>query len=76
MGGQILGHLHPRDIISLSRTSKAFRALLLDRKNAFIWKVARKALPGDFPDPHPVLSEPALAHLMFDPQCAVSSQSV
>ncbi|EIW59839.1 uncharacterized protein TRAVEDRAFT_71764 [Trametes versicolor FP-101664 SS1] len=67
---EILGHLHPRDIISLSRTSKAFRALLLDRKNAFIWKVARKALPGDFPDPHPVLSEPALAHLMFDPQCA------
>ncbi|EIW59841.1 uncharacterized protein TRAVEDRAFT_47143 [Trametes versicolor FP-101664 SS1] len=66
---EILGHLHPRDILSLARTSKAFRALLLDRKNAFIWKVARKALPGELADPHPVLSEPALARLMFDPQC-------
>ncbi len=71
--GQILGHLHPRDILSLARTSKAFRALLLDRKNAFIWKAVRKALTGELPDPHPVLSEPALARLMFDPQCHVSS---
>lgn len=73
--GQILGHLHPRDILSLARTSKAFRALLMDRKNAFIWKVARKALPGELADPHPVLSEPALARLMFDPQCHVSTPS-
>lgn len=70
---QILDHLHPRDILSLARTSKPFRALLMNRRNAFIWKAARTALPDGLPDPHPFLSEPALAHLMFTSQCHVSA---
>lgn len=69
---QILSHLYPRDILSLARTSKPFRGLLLDRRYAFIWKAARIALPGGLPDPHPFLSEPALANLIFNPQCHVS----
>ncbi|EIW59840.1 uncharacterized protein TRAVEDRAFT_71765 [Trametes versicolor FP-101664 SS1] len=66
---EILDHLHPRDLLSLARTSKPFRALLMNKRNAFIWKAARTALPGGLPDPHPFLSEPALAHLMFTLQC-------
>ncbi|KAL1940747.1 hypothetical protein VTO73DRAFT_7788 [Trametes versicolor] len=66
---EILGYLHPRDILSLAQTSKDFRALLLNRQHAFIWKAARKALPGGLPDPHPYMSEPALTQLMFSSHC-------
>lgn len=71
--GQILGHLQSKDILNLARTSKDFRALLLNRQNAFIWKAARKGLPGELPDPHPYMSEPALAQLMFSGHCQVSA---
>ncbi|KAI0831968.1 hypothetical protein BC628DRAFT_571919 [Trametes gibbosa] len=70
---EILFHLHPRDLLNLSQTSKEFRAFLLSRENAFVWKAARGALPGDLPDPDPFLSEPELANLMFFFSCHVSA---
>ncbi|KAH9851874.1 hypothetical protein C2E23DRAFT_860212 [Lenzites betulinus] len=66
---EILRQLHPRDLLSLSQTSREFRAFLLTRANAFVWRTARKALPGALTDPHPVLSEPELANLMFSFHC-------
>ncbi|KAH7922987.1 hypothetical protein BV22DRAFT_1093666 [Leucogyrophana mollusca] len=64
----ILGFLRPADLLSLARTSKPFRQLLMRRSSAFIWRSARAQIEG-FPDCPPDLSEPAYANLAFDPHC-------
>ncbi|KAM5534534.1 hypothetical protein V8D89_006006 [Ganoderma adspersum] len=65
---EIFGFLHPRDVVNLARTSKAFRTLLMSRDSAAFWRQARRKLK-DLPDPPNYLSEPAYANLLFFPHC-------
>ena len=58
------------DILNLCRTNKAFRDLLTFRDSAYIWKAARKNVPG-LPEPCPGKSEPAFAALCFESVCTV-----
>ncbi|EIM91936.1 uncharacterized protein STEHIDRAFT_117035 [Stereum hirsutum FP-91666 SS1] len=45
---EVLGHLLPIDLISLSRVSKSFRNVLLSRSSLFAWKASFGNIP-DFP---------------------------
>ncbi|GBE82505.1 hypothetical protein SCP_0408890 [Sparassis crispa] len=60
--------LQPQDLLNLTRTSKDFRAVLLKRSTAFIWKTTRKQIDG-LPDCPPFMSEPAYANLCFSTHC-------
>ncbi|OJA13349.1 hypothetical protein AZE42_04511 [Rhizopogon vesiculosus] len=64
----ILSFLHPMDLVNLSRTSRNFRNLLLQRSSAAAWKVARLQV-DDLPDCPPDMSEPQYANLVFYPHC-------
>ncbi|OAX39063.1 hypothetical protein K503DRAFT_113414 [Rhizopogon vinicolor AM-OR11-026] len=64
----ILIFLHPMDLVNLSRTSKDFRNLLLQRSSAATWKVARLQVDS-LPDCPPDMSEPQYANLVFYPHC-------
>jgi hypothetical protein len=68
---QIFGFLKPLDLLSLARTSKAFRNLLMCKSNAFIWRASRALIPK-LPHCPADLSEPQYARLAFDPHCHVS----
>ncbi|EIW63471.1 uncharacterized protein TRAVEDRAFT_17816 [Trametes versicolor FP-101664 SS1] len=65
---EIVQLLHPRDVLNLARTTKGFRAFLMDRKQEFLWKAARANVEG-LPALPPWLCEPSYANLMFFPQC-------
>ncbi|KAI0728217.1 hypothetical protein C8Q72DRAFT_780249, partial [Fomitopsis betulina] len=65
---EIFLYLLPLDLLNLARTSKLFRALLMSRGSAGVWRTSRKlciylpACPGH-------LSEPAYANLLFSSHC-------
>ncbi|KAK7679941.1 hypothetical protein QCA50_016887 [Cerrena zonata] len=65
---EIFSHMKPRDLLSLSRTSKPFRQLLMSRTSVLLWKTSRKNVPG-LPDCPSFLSEPAYANLCFVSHC-------
>ncbi|KAH9951402.1 hypothetical protein B0H21DRAFT_718883 [Amylocystis lapponica] len=65
---EIFAHLDPGDLLNLARTDKEFRAFLMSRRSAFVWKTARRNIK-DFPECPPHLSEPAYANLAFSPYC-------
>ncbi|KAJ7750403.1 hypothetical protein DFH07DRAFT_961369 [Mycena maculata] len=64
---EILSWVSPLDLLTLARTSKGFRAHLMSKDNAFLWRASRTlvALPPCPPD----LSEPQYAYLAFVPRC-------
>ncbi|KAG0709159.1 hypothetical protein DFH29DRAFT_820522 [Suillus ampliporus] len=64
----ILSFLLPIDFLNLSRTSKDFRNLLLQRSSAFAWKTARLQVE-ELPDCPQDMSEPQYANLVFYPHC-------
>ncbi|KAF9473295.1 hypothetical protein BDN70DRAFT_925244 [Pholiota conissans] len=67
---EIFGQLNPIDLLSMARTTKAFRNILMSRTSITAWRAARSniaALP-DCPDD---LSEPQYATLMFLTRCSV-----
>ncbi|KAG1869591.1 hypothetical protein F4604DRAFT_1584420 [Suillus subluteus] len=66
----ILSFLLPVDLLNLSRTSKDFRNLLLQRSSASAWKTARLQV-DDLPDCPQDMSEPQYANLVFYPHCHV-----
>ncbi|OJA18751.1 hypothetical protein AZE42_01641 [Rhizopogon vesiculosus] len=43
---EIFGFLKPLDLLSLARTSKPFRDLLMSKSNAFIWRASRALVPN------------------------------
>ncbi|KAI0077476.1 hypothetical protein K474DRAFT_1661749 [Panus rudis PR-1116 ss-1] len=65
---EVLVRLQPADLLSLSRTSKAFRVLLMSRSAILYWKGARRNVPG-LPECPEDMSEPAYASLVFDTRC-------
>ncbi len=68
---QVFSFMHPRDLLSLARTTRDFRTFLSSRSSAPFWKAARKNVEG-LPDCPQYLSEPAYANLMFFAHCHVS----
>ncbi|KAH9892450.1 hypothetical protein C8Q73DRAFT_698062 [Cubamyces lactineus] len=66
---EIVVLLHPRDLLNLARTSKDWRAFLMNRKQEPLWKAARIQQEPTMPDLPPFLSEPAYANLMFFKHC-------
>ncbi|KAJ7756437.1 hypothetical protein DFH07DRAFT_959085 [Mycena maculata] len=38
---EIFGHLDPKDLLNLARTTKEIRGILMSRSTAFVWKEAR-----------------------------------
>ncbi|KAI0329680.1 hypothetical protein GY45DRAFT_1324643 [Cubamyces sp. BRFM 1775] len=67
---EIVVLLHPRDLLNLARTSKEWRAFLMNRRQEPLWKAARTQQEPTLPDLPPFLSEPAYANLMFFKDCS------
>ncbi|KAI0769735.1 hypothetical protein BD413DRAFT_493370 [Trametes elegans] len=61
---EVFSKLSPRDLLNLSRTTKAFRQLLLSRKAMSVWLNARLAIPYSPTCPADV-SEPYWANLVY-----------
>ncbi|KAL1685994.1 hypothetical protein GGG16DRAFT_65157 [Schizophyllum commune] len=70
---QILARLAPQDLLSMSRVTKAFRGMLLDRASAqTIWRNALARVPG-LPPPPKGMSEPRLVYLIYGTNCQASA---
>ena len=67
---QIFGHLHPHDLLRLSRATKALRDILLRRSAKSVWKEALAQVEGLPACPSDV-TEPQWASLAFAPYCHV-----
>ncbi|TFK81995.1 hypothetical protein K466DRAFT_557211 [Polyporus arcularius HHB13444] len=72
---EIFRSLHPRDLLSLARTSKDFRALLMSRSSASYWATSRKQIQG-LPEIPEDISEPAFSNLIFCNHCHVRGHDV
>ena len=72
---QIFSLLHPRDLLRVSWTTKAFRAVLNDRSSKPIWRTSLASIDGLPPCPKD-LSEPMYAALLFSPYCSVRDGSL
>ncbi|PPQ95754.1 hypothetical protein CVT26_015880 [Gymnopilus dilepis] len=65
---EVFSHLHPMDVLSLSRTTKSLRSILLARHARGVWRSSLatvRALPPCPPD----LTEAQYASLAFDNWC-------
>lgn len=63
---QIFAHLGPGDLISLARTSKAFRSVLLARQSTFLWREVLDASVEEGYPPRPEdMTEPAWAGFFY-----------
>ncbi|KAF8878920.1 hypothetical protein BD779DRAFT_1170672 [Infundibulicybe gibba] len=60
---EIASHLAPRDLLALSRTSKALQKMLHSPNTSSVWRVARSNVGA--PDCSPGFSEPRWASLLF-----------
>ncbi|KIJ69061.1 hypothetical protein HYDPIDRAFT_23921 [Hydnomerulius pinastri MD-312] len=65
---EIFHFLLPGDLLALTRTSRAFRRLLMTRSVAFIWRAARQNVEG-LPEPHSDMNEVQYAALVFGADC-------
>jgi hypothetical protein len=63
----MFGHLHPRALLSIARTSKELRAMVFSQRHADLWKNAREE--AGVPRPPEGFSEPRWASLLFDTSC-------
>ncbi|KAF8141131.1 hypothetical protein EV363DRAFT_1307184 [Boletus edulis] len=71
----IAEYLHPKDLLSLSRTCQSLRELLMDKSSTFVWKTARRQVDG-LPDCPPDLTEQEYADLVFDAHCHMCGRRV
>ncbi|KZV69428.1 hypothetical protein PENSPDRAFT_633126 [Peniophora sp. CONT] len=63
---EIFSTLLPADLLSLARTSKNIRQVLMNRNHSGLWKAARANASGlPSPDPPIGMSEPAWARLLY-----------
>ncbi|TRM58368.1 hypothetical protein BD626DRAFT_381350, partial [Schizophyllum amplum] len=69
---QIFTHLHPADLLSVSRINKTLRGMLLHRSGRWIWRASFANGPvygcPEVPDD---LNEPQFARFLFDELCMV-----
>ncbi|KAK7680586.1 hypothetical protein QCA50_016368 [Cerrena zonata] len=66
---EVFSHMDPMSLLNLTRTTKAFRQLLLNRRTAAtFWRNARGNVPS-LPECPVYMSEPAFANLCFDSHC-------
>ncbi|KAB5588619.1 DEAD/DEAH-box helicase [Ceratobasidium theobromae] len=72
---EIASHLLPGDIISLARSNKNFRGLLMNRSSSHIWHSAMKNAKGLPPCP-PDLSVPHYLALIFSKYCTMCGNPV
>jgi hypothetical protein len=68
---EITSHLHPLDLLHLSRASRHFARMFLRTDNRHAWLAARRTVEG-LPDCPSDLSEAQYAHLLFESICSVS----
>ena len=69
---QVASHLHPLDVLHLSRASRDFNRSLLSRRSRPIWRSSLSSL--GVPDCPADMSEPAYVVLLFDKNvCMVST---
>ncbi|CAE6467598.1 unnamed protein product [Rhizoctonia solani] len=67
---EIASHLLPGDIVSLARSNKFFRNLLMHRSAMHIWHGAMRNVPG-LPACPPGMSEPHYLSLLFSKTCSM-----
>jgi len=60
---QIFSHLHPSDLLSVSRVNRAFRGVLLSRNSSCLWNACLRFC-GAPPSPSD-MAPPAWTHLLF-----------
>ncbi|KAG9124319.1 hypothetical protein FRC07_012042 [Ceratobasidium sp. 392] len=65
---EIASYLDPLDILSLARTTKYFRDLLMRQSAQHIWHAAQRNIPG-LPESPPHMSEPAYIAMIFIKAC-------
>ncbi|CAE6453682.1 unnamed protein product [Rhizoctonia solani] len=70
---EIVSHLLPVDLISLSRCNRFFRNLLMNRTSKHIWTSAMKNAEGLPPCPAD-MSEPCYVTLLFLPYCTICGE--
>ena len=70
---QICTHLHPRDLLSVSRLNKAFHAFLLQKSSANLWERAMDIAVELPPCPSRFI-EPAWLSLLYSPSCTVGGK--
>jgi hypothetical protein len=67
---EITSHLHPLDLLHLSRASRHFARMFLCTGNRHAWLAARRTVEG-LPDCPSDISEARYAHLLFESVCSV-----
>ncbi|EIW52705.1 uncharacterized protein TRAVEDRAFT_76372, partial [Trametes versicolor FP-101664 SS1] len=68
---EISSHLHPLDLLHLSRTSKQLRSIMLSARSRSVWITSLASIDGLPPCPKD-MSEPAYSALLFCRACNVS----
>ncbi|EAU88068.2 hypothetical protein CC1G_10841 [Coprinopsis cinerea okayama7 len=71
---EIMGHLHPLDLLHLARTNKELRRIVMSRSSTSVWMQARSNVDA-VPDCPFDMSEPQYASLLFEPYCHYCSAS-
>ena len=67
---QVVSHLHPKDLLELSRSSRHLHSLLMTSGASPYWRVARRSI--ELPDAPQTINEAQYASLMFEQKCTVS----
>ena len=69
---QVVSHLHPKDLLELSRSSRHLHSLLMTSGASPYWRVARRSI--ELPDAPLMINEAQYASLMFEQKCTVSTR--
>ena len=69
-----MSHLHPKDLLELSRSSRRLHSLLMTTGASPYWRVARRSI--ELPDGPPTVNEAQYASLMFERKCTVSKRQL
>ena len=72
---QIFGFIHPRDLLNLARTTKAFRSFLMNPSAQPLWK-ASMARVDNLPTCPTYMTEPQFINLLFFSHCHVSQDAL
>ena len=67
---KITRHLHPKDLLNLSWSSKALNEFFMTKNSAYMWRHSFRTLSRTLPLPEGII-EPAFATLLFTNVCTV-----